>query len=176
MDPQPPATEIGQGPLVNAPSTSGVRSPATPGESAATTVARGRAAYEDGRFDEALDGFEAAIRLAPNAAVPHYNAAAVLFRMGQYEAARLRYLEARQLADYSLRTKIDFALGNTALALGDIPAAIASYDDCVTSTVRGAGLDDVRSDAAINRDFAYKQAQSPSVPQGSGSDDPSSSR
>ena len=38
--------------------------------SAATAVARGRAAYEDGRLDEALAEFEAAIRLAPNAAVP----------------------------------------------------------------------------------------------------------
>ncbi len=171
-----PATDIGRAPFGNAPSTSGVRIPSTPGDSAATTVARGRAAYEDGRLDEALAGFEAAIQLAPNAAVPHYNAAAVLFRMGQFEAARQQYLEARQLADSSLRTKIDFALGNTALALGEIPGAIAAYDDCVTSTARGAGLDKVRSDAAINRDFAFKQAQSPSVPQGSGSDDPSSSR
>ncbi len=96
--------------------------------------------------------------------------------MGQYEAARQRYLEASQLADSSLRTKIDFALGNTALALGDIPGAIGSYDTCIASTVRGADLDVVRQDAALNREFAYKQAQSPSVPQGSGSDDPSSSR
>ncbi len=60
--------------------------------------------------------------------------------------------------------------------MGDIPAAIASYNECIASTARGAGLDVVRNDAAINRDFANKQAQSPAMPQGQGSDDPSSSR
>ena len=118
---------------------------------------------------------EAAARLAPDAAVPHYDAAAVLFQLGRYDEARQRYLEARRLADSSLQTKIDYALGNTALALGDVPDAIHSYDECIASTARGAALDVVRRDAAINRDFAYRQAQSPSVPQGQGSDDPSAS-
>ena len=153
----------------------GTRNPAQP-ESAVDLVARGRDAYGAGRLDEALAAFEAAVRLVPNAAVPRYNAAAVFFGLGQYDAARRRYLEARPLADSALRTKIDFALGNSALALGDIPAAIVSYNECIASTVGGAGLDVVREDAAINRDFAYKQAQSPAMPQAQGSDDPSSSR
>jgi Ca-activated chloride channel family protein len=151
------------------------RNPAQP-ESAADLVARGRDGYGAGRLDEALTAFEAAVRLVPDAAVPRYNAAAVLFGLGQYDAARRRYIEARPLADPALRTKIDFALGNTALALGDIPAAIVSYNECIASTVGGAGLDVVREDAAINRDFAYKQAQSPAMPPAQGSDDPSSSR
>ncbi len=145
-------------------------------ESAAELVARGRAAYEARGFDEALAHFEAAARIAPDAAVPHYDAAAVLFRLGRYDEARQRYFEARRLADSSLRTKIDYALGNTALALGDVPGAIHAYDECIASTARGAALDVVRRDAAINRDFADRQAQSPSVPQGQGSDDPSASR
>ena len=143
------------------------RNPVQP-ESAAIAVARGRAAYEAEQFEEALTAFEAAMRLVPNAAVPRYNAAAVLFRLRRYDSARQRYLEARPLADPALQTKIDFALGNTALALGNIPEAIASYDECIASTVRGAGLDVVREDAAINRDFAYKQAQSPRHAAGAG--------
>ncbi len=138
-------------------------------------MARGRAAYAAKGFDEALTHFEAAARLAPNTAIPHYDAAAVLFQLGRYHEARQRYLEARRFADSSLQTKIDYALGNTSLALGNVPDAIHSYDDCIASTARGAALDIVRSDAAINRAFAYRQAQSPSVPQGQGSDDPSAS-
>ncbi len=157
------------------PPTPPTRTPA-PKARVAELVERGRAAYGAGRLAEALEAFEAAARLAPNAAVPHYNAAAVFFGLKQYDAARRRYLEARPLADSALRTKIDFALGNTALALGDIPAAIASYDQCIGSTARGAGLDVVRADAAINREFATKQEQSPAMPQGEGSDDPSSPR
>ena len=77
----------------------------------------------------------------------------------------------------SLRIKIDYALGNTALALGDIPAAIRSYDDCLASTARGAVLDAVRRDAAINRRFALEQAQSLAISQDQNSgDQPQSQR
>ena len=75
-----------------------------------------------------------------------------------------------------LRTKIDYALGNTALAEGDIPGAIRSYDDCVASTARGAALDAVRRDAAINRSFALEQPQSLSAPEDNSSGDRSKSQ
>jgi Ca-activated chloride channel family protein len=145
-------------------------------------VSRGLAAYEAsrreadreaGRLEESLAAFEDAIRAAPASAVPRYDAAAVLFRLGRYEEARQRYTEAAARADDALRTKIGYALGNTALALGDVPTAIAAYDACIASTARGAGLDAVRQDAAINREFAYQQAQTPSIPQGQGPDDAS---
>jgi Ca-activated chloride channel family protein len=145
-------------------------------ESAAGAVARGHAAYQLGRLDEALAAFEAAVARAPDAAVPRYNAAAVLFQLGRYDEARLRYLEARQPADLSLRTKIDYALGNTALAKGDIPGAISAYDECINSTARGVALDDVRNDAKVNRAFAIERAESLAVPQGQDSDNPSQAR
>ena len=107
--------------------------------------------------------------------MPRYNAAATLFQLGRYDLARERYLEARERASASLRTKIDFALGNTALAEGDIAGAIRSYDECVASTARGAALDAVRRDAAINRRFALEQPQSLSAPQDNSSDDRSKS-
>jgi Ca-activated chloride channel family protein len=174
--PRPGTSRDGEPPDKRVPGSDGASPSGSPrSESAAELVARGRVAYEAERFDEALAHFEAAARLAPDAAVPHYDAAAVLFRLGRYDEAHQRYREARRLADSSLRTKIDYALGNTALALGDVPAAIHAYDECIASTARGAALDVVRRDATINRDFAYRQAQSPSVPQGQGSDDPSAS-
>jgi Ca-activated chloride channel family protein len=94
--------------------------------------------------------------------------------MGRFEDARTRYIVARECADAALQTKIDYALGNTALAMGDVPGAIAAYDACISSTARGSGLDQVRQDAEANRDFAYQQAQSPAIPQGP--DDPSTSK
>ena len=68
-------------------------------------------AYDDGRLDEALTAFEAAIDRAPNLAVPRYNAAATLFQLKQYARARERYQEARLRADPILRTKIDLRPG-----------------------------------------------------------------
>jgi Ca-activated chloride channel homolog len=145
-------------------------------ESAATAVEKGQAAYGLGRWDQALEAFDTAIQRAPALAVPRYNAAAVLFQLGRYDEARQRYLEARERANSFLRTKIDYAVGNTALAEGDIPGAIRSYDECVASTARGAALEAVRRDAEINRKFALAQPQSLSVPQDNSSDDRSKSQ
>ena len=145
-------------------------------KAAASAVEEGLAAYRLGRWDQALAAFDSAIEHAPALAVPRYNAAATLFQLGRYDLARQRYLEAGERANSFLRTKIDFALGNTALAEGDIPAAVRSYDECVASTARGAALDAVRRDAAINRQFALAQPQSLSVPQENSSDDRSKSQ
>jgi Ca-activated chloride channel family protein len=133
-------------------------------DSASAEVTKGREAYAAGRIDQALAAFERAISLDPSSAVARYNAGAALFRLERYLDAMIRYQEARELAPAALRTKIDFALGNTAIALGDVPAALAHYDACIESTARGRVLDVVRQDAAANRAFAEEHAQQPSTP------------
>ena len=142
-------------------------------DSAAARIAHGRSAYAAGRFGEALTAFERAIVLDPRGAVPRYNAAAALYRLQRYSDAITRYREARERADAALRTKIDYGLGNTALALGDLTAALSHYDDCLASTARGRVMDAVRLDAAVNRRYADEQAKPPSNPTDS-KDDPSS--
>ncbi len=129
-----------------------------PGSSAAALVARGETAYLSEQYDEALALFESAIERAPGQPIPRYNAAAALFRLERYEEARQRYEEARERAGPALRTKIDYALGNTALLLGDVAGAVEHYDLCLASTAAGAGLDTVRQDAATNRQYALEQA------------------
>jgi Ca-activated chloride channel homolog len=133
--------------------------------SAAEAVARGKSDYESERWEDALAEFQTAIALAPASAVPRYNAAASLYQLGRYGEAHEHYLEASERADIYLRTKIDYAIGNTAIAEGDIPGAIRSYDECLASTARGAALDAVRRDAAINRSFALEQPQSLAAPE-----------
>jgi Ca-activated chloride channel homolog len=142
---------------------------------AAEAVARGQAAYNERRLGEALTAFETAISLVPWSAIPRYDAAATLFQLGRYEEARERYLEARRLGDPYLRTKIDFVLGNTFLALGDIARAITAYDQCLASTARGAAMDSVRRDATVNRQFALDQSQSLTAPEGPSANDRSRS-
>ncbi len=147
--------------------------PSSPTESAERAIARGKVAYDELRFEDALEAFESAVERAPRSAVAQYNAAATLFQLKQYARARACYQEARLRAEPLLRTKIDYALGNTSLALGEIAAAIRSYDECLASTARGASLEQVRKDAAINRKFAIEQAQSPAIADNESSDDPS---
>jgi Ca-activated chloride channel family protein len=130
-------------------------------ETLADAVAAGRSAYASGQWVEALAAFERAVALDPGAAVPRYNGAASLFQMGRYAEALASYRAARQRTrpGDGLRTKIDYALGNTALALGDVASAIGHYDDCLASATTGADLDAVRRDAAINRQFAEQSGQ-----------------
>ncbi|CAN5707830.1 hypothetical protein BH23PLA1_BH23PLA1_33020 [soil metagenome] len=148
----------------------------------AEAVAEGNAAYERGDPNAALAAFEQAIRLAPRDPVPRYNAGATLFQLGRFGEAIERYRQARPLADAGLRTKIDFAIGNTSVALGDIASALRHYDACLESTVAGPDYDVIRQDAWINRQFAEQLAasgleDSPGDPGGEGagddSDDPS---
>ncbi len=50
--------------------------------------------------------------------------------------------------------------------LVDAAGAVEHYDNCLASTAVGAGLDAVRQDAAINRQFAPEQAPPSIAPQG----------
>ena len=144
----------------------GLATGATRGESSADRlVDEGRIAYRAGRWAEALTAFERAGAIDPGAAIPRYDAAATLFQLGRFAEARDRYRAARERSDPGLRTRIDYALGNTDLALGDIAGAIRDYDNCLASAAWGQGLDAVRHDAAINRRFAQEAARrSPTPP------------
>jgi len=127
--------------------------------SPAREVEAGRASYATGRFAEGLAHFERAIALDPVGAIPRYNAAASLFRLGRFNQARARYVEARDRANPALRAKVDYALGNVALAMGQVPAAIGHYEACLAGEIGP-----VRRNAAINLRFA--RAQSPKTEAG----------
>jgi len=174
-----PIQKLGLGLIVFAAwaSMTGAVGPAGRGGSnlAAETIARGQAAYKERRWEDALAAFEMAASLVPGSAIPRYDAAAALFQLGRFEKAQERYLEAKQFADQYLRTKIDFVMGNTCLALGDIAGAITAYDQCLSSTARGPGLDSVREDAAVNRQFALDQSRSLTAPEGQNLSDQSPS-
>jgi Ca-activated chloride channel family protein len=138
------------------------------GRDAASVVEKGRTAYAAGRLAEALAAFEHASALEPGNPVPRYDVAATLFQMERYAEARDAYTQARSRAGAALRTKIDFALGNNALALGDVAEAIAHYDACIASRSVGADVEAVRRDAAVNRRFAVESARRTPSPPASG--------
>ena len=128
---------------------------------AASLVAEGVEADRAGRFAEALRAFEAAITLDPGSPIPRYDAAAALFRLRRYPEAIARYGEARDRADEGLRIKIDYALGNAHLALGEAAGSLAHYDACLASNLPGPALDAIRRDAAENRAYAATRIKPP---------------
>jgi Ca-activated chloride channel family protein len=134
-------------------------------ERLAAIVTRGLHAYEAREFERAITEFQSALAVAPEEPVLAYDTAATLFQLGRYAEAAELYQSARQRAGAALRIKIDFTLGNSALAQGDLPAAISSYDACIASTISGPALDAIRRDAAVNRQFALEQAQAMALAQ-----------
>jgi Ca-activated chloride channel family protein len=137
-------------------------------ESLAELIEAGRRWYAAGDYRAAQAAFEKARALDPKSPIASYDLAATLYQLGRFAEALALYQEARPRAGAGLRTKIDYALGNTALALGDIPGALQSYEDCLASRVSGAAYDAVRRDAAINREFAVRHASAPPRPPGGG--------
>jgi Ca-activated chloride channel family protein len=126
----------------------------------AALVAEGRSHYAAGRWAEALAAFESASQGAGEQPLLRYNEAAALYQLGRFSEALERYQSVREKAGAALRTKTDYALGNCALSLGDLSAAVEHYDRCLASTATGPDLDDVRRDAELNRQFALERAAS----------------
>jgi Ca-activated chloride channel family protein len=146
-----------------------------PAETAPELVALGQREYAAGRFAEALEAFDRAIALESDAAVPRFDAASALFQLKRYPEAIQRYEEARARGDDRLAIKVDYALGNAQLALGDLAEALARYDACLATTIGGEALDAVRFDAAANREFAAKRLKPPpEQPESGGSTPPGS--
>ena len=141
-------------------------------DSPAARIAAGRSAYAAGHFAEALASFERGSPSTPAERSLVITPPRPCSDSNAMPTRSCAYREARERAGSALRTKIDYALGNTALALGDLPAALSHYDDCLASKAHGKVLDTVRFDAAINRRYAEEQAEQSSKPPES-DDDPS---
>jgi len=115
-------------------------------------------AFNQKDFESALRAFERVERRTQSPTAT-YNVAATLFQLGRFEEARQRYQAARERARPSLALKIDYALGNTALAQRRLPAALKHYDGCLASTVPGPPYERIRGFAAENRAFAERLAR-----------------
>ena len=148
--------------------------PSAPRGSAARANIEGLHAYRDGRFLEALTGFERSISHEPTNPVGPFNAGAALFALGRYSEAAARYVQCRdRVVDPTWIVKAEYALGNCSALMGDFEGAIGHYDASLAVPGAGADLAPVQRDAAINREFARAQlppeARPPTADQGEGS-------
>jgi Ca-activated chloride channel homolog len=131
-------------------------------------IRAGDSAYRAADFAKAVGLFEEAIRLDPESAIPRYNAAATHFQLGHFDQSERLYLEARERADGALRTKIDYAVGNVAVAQGRFQESVAHYDACLASPADGPAVAAVKSDARANRLYAKRRVPPPSTPDSEG--------
>lgn len=112
--------------------------------------------YRAGNLAQAEAAFRRALTVSPTDPIAHYDLAAVLYRRKRYREAIEHYQAARRRADPGLRMKIDYGLGNSAIAAGNVRQAIRYYDLCISSRASGPTYDAIRGDARTNRLFAVR--------------------
>ena len=123
-------------------------------------------AYRRGDLSRSLQILEQAKSLDPANPLILYNFGATLYRMERFGEAKDSYLAARSKAETSFRSKIDYALGNVSLRLGDPASAVDYYAKCLEDAHGEARFESMRQDARINKEFAeslLKQPQADTV-------------
>jgi tetratricopeptide (TPR) repeat protein/2-polyprenyl-3-methyl-5-hydroxy-6-metoxy-1,4-benzoquinol methylase len=99
------------------------------GNAAIALVDEGNALEEQGRIDEAMARYEAALQLDPRCARAHLNRGNVLLATGSVDEARRAY-ESSVACD-SHYAAAHFNLGNLSYRLGQLDRALASYSEAV---------------------------------------------
>lgn len=90
-------------------------------------VEQGMAAYEAGRFDDALTAFEAARRELPDNAVVEFDRGNALYKLRRLDEAREAYHRVSELDRGDLQEKDYYNLGNALAELEQPRDAIAAY-------------------------------------------------
>lgn len=156
--------------------------PVASAESARSLVESGNAAYDAGRYDQAVAAYEKAAALAPWSAVALLNEGNARYRQADFNGAMASFTQAAEAAasagDRTLAARSHFNLGNSAFQAGDLhrqdpKQALPLYEESVDHYRAALELDPQLLDAAYNLEVSRraiaavmaeqkkKQAQSP---------------
>jgi len=136
------------------------------GASARSLVEEGNAAYEQERFEEALELYRQAAEAAPDAPEAHFNRGDALYRSGDHEGAVSAFERAAQLAqergDDELEARSRYNLGNAFYQEGRKPlefdpqAAVESLERSVRAYREALRIDPELAEAAENLELAKR--------------------
>jgi tetratricopeptide (TPR) repeat protein len=90
-------------------------------------VAEGLKAYDEGRYEEALQAFDAARAQMPDSAALEYDRGNTLYRLKRLDEAQKAYQRAAEMAPGQLKAKDLYNLGNNLAEMGRTDEAIAAY-------------------------------------------------
>jgi len=120
-------------------------------------VAKGREAYSAGRYDEALQAFEAAQRERPNDPVVEFNRADALAKLGRTEEAKKAFSRVGESDRKDLQQRAAFNLGNLHAAANERKEALQAYR-------RALRLDPSDVDARHNLEVVLRNLPPPPPP------------
>jgi tetratricopeptide (TPR) repeat protein len=90
-------------------------------------VAEGLAAYDDGRYEDALQAFDAAKKQLPDSAALEYDRGNALYRLQRLDEAREAYQRAAEMTPGELGERDLYNMGNALAELGRTQEAISVY-------------------------------------------------
>ncbi len=166
-------------PIVRASAVVGIFTAVGFADAARSLVARGNRAYQSGRFDQALEAYQQAARLRPEAAEVWFNLGNALYRRGDYQAAidayeqaavrsRGKALEARSKFNQGnacLRQALAGAEANPAQAIEGLQAGVRLYQDALKLD---PSLHDARHNLEVARRLMKQLEQSQRISSGGG--------
>jgi tetratricopeptide (TPR) repeat protein len=126
-------------------------------------VKAGNAAYSAGHYDEALKGYEEALRDHPNAPELQFDRGNALFKLGRQAEAREAYLSALAAKDSSLKAQDYYNMGNALWELDKNGEAAEAYQ-------RALMLDPNLEDARHNLELLLAPPPDAGQPDGGGQD------
>ena len=84
--------------------------------------------FRDGKLDQAIPEFEAALKYNPNHPEAHYHLGRALYVKGNYEGAKAHYLQAARLDPTA---PVQSGLGAAYFRLGQTSEAIAQFKEAL---------------------------------------------
>ncbi|KJR43041.1 hypothetical protein MCHI_001059 [Candidatus Magnetoovum chiemensis] len=138
-------------------------SPCSGESSAQELVKQGVELYNNGKFNEALEKYNAAIDKSTRSDIINYNAGLALYKKGEYEKALEQFNNAMNTEDRSLEAKASYSIGNSKYNLGKIleeknpENTLALYNEAAEYYKRTMDLDENDADAKYNYEFVKEE-------------------
>jgi Ca-activated chloride channel family protein len=124
-------------------------------------IERGNRHYRAGRFAEAVEAYESALRDGSDSSELRYNLGTALLRLGRYEEAEKHFGEALEAVDPDLRERTFYNLGNRFLEAARNAADPRSQGPLLGSAIeayqRALRIDPRDGDAKWNLEMAIRE-------------------
>ena len=138
-----------------------------PGLSAAASVGgevrAGNKAYEEGKYETALDKYKSALKKEPESAIINFNAGTAYYKQGEYEKTIPTLQQALLSENEEVRGKAHYNLGNAfyrsgmALESQNVDLAVAALEQSLSHYQEALKIADKDEDAKYNYEWVNKE-------------------